>query len=195
MQRQTVLPFVSAGYSMGGVFSPNDYSPSGRYVLFSQQVPATGWDIHVAEVHSSPPATRPYTQDSFHNQLGKFSPDERWVAYGSTLSGQYELYINRFPNRSRPIQVSSNGTSGEAFWAPDGRAVYYPGRDGALMQVRLFGDPDEPRLSSPERLFNTPGLRAFAVSPDGEGFLALQLIAEVAVEPYVLVLNWASLLE
>ena len=238
MQRQTMLPFITNGYSTSVVFGPDDKtiiygkvlreppalyfrpldgsvpeapllptssglpperwpsdsSASGRYLLFSEQLPDTGWDVHVVDLHSDPIETRPYTQDRAHNQLGKFSPDERWIAFASTLSGQYEMYISRFPTRSRPIQIS-NGIGGEAFWAMDGSAIYYPGRDGTLMRVSMLESEDEPVLSEPEPVFNAPGLRAIGVSPTGERFLALRMITEPTVQPYVLILNWASQLE
>jgi serine/threonine-protein kinase len=53
------------------------------------------------------------------------SPDGRWIAYTSEVSGKPEVYINRFPSGDGGRrQVSLNGGI-QPRWSADGRELYY----------------------------------------------------------------------
>jgi len=51
------------------------------------------------------------------------SPDGRWVAYASDLSGSYEVYVQAFPGGD-PIRVSINGGD-EPLFSRDGDELFY----------------------------------------------------------------------
>ena len=38
-----------------------------------------------------------------------FSPDGKWLAYASTASGPFEVYVRPFPGDGGPRQISSGG--------------------------------------------------------------------------------------
>ena len=49
----------------------------------------------------------PYLQTKFNEGYAAFSPDGRWVAYGSDESGRIEVYIQGFPERHGKWQISA----------------------------------------------------------------------------------------
>ena len=74
-----------------------------------------------------------------------FSPDGRWLAYGT--GRRANLFVRRYPNDGRFEQVTSNGAHHPA-WSPDGKELfYYPGPEQltavpvALVEPVRFGAP------------------------------------------------------
>jgi eukaryotic-like serine/threonine-protein kinase len=167
---------------------PSSWSPSGRYILFAEQTFESGWDLFVLDQSEQPGVIRPYTRLSSHAQAGAISPNERWALYLSNLSGRYEVYLSSFPEHGRQIQVS-RGIRGAAFWSHDGREIFYPGADGALMSVSVLETEGEPILSEPLQILEPITPPPFAVSIDGERFLTLRRDRDPETPLYTLVLN------
>ena len=69
-----------------------------------------------------------------------FSPDGRSVAYVSDESGKNEVYVRTYPGAGAKIKISSEGGA-EPAWAPDGREIFYRGRQG-FMAVPIRMDPE-----------------------------------------------------
>jgi serine/threonine-protein kinase len=137
------------------------------------------------------------TRAAFSN--AQFSPDGKWVAYGSAESGRPEIYVQSFPKTDNRVQVSSAGGS-LARWRKDGKELFYRGPDGKLMvaQVRTaggrleFGTPDAlPGVTVPyvgERFY------PYDVSADGQRILTLKPeISEAA--PLTVLVNWQASLK
>ncbi len=77
-----------------GVY-PVDWSPDGRYLLY--------WgdeDLWIVPVDG---AEEPYrdAESAYEERDAAFSPDGRWIAYTSNVSGSYEVYVQAFPERVR----------------------------------------------------------------------------------------------
>ena len=80
------------------------------------------------------------------------SPDGRWVAYHSNLSGRWEVYVQRFPDLGARDQIS---VSGGRFprWSSDGTELFYVSPDGQeLLAVPVDSEAIGP-WGAPERLF------------------------------------------
>jgi hypothetical protein len=56
--------------------------------------------------------------------MPSFSPDGRWVAYASDVSGIYEVYVLPFPGPGRRHTVSVGGGV-EPRWSRDGGELFY----------------------------------------------------------------------
>lgn len=58
-----------------------------------------------------------------------FSPDGTRLAFASTRSGAFEIYISA-PDGSNPVQLTSmkTGTTGSPVWSPDGKQIVYDAR-------------------------------------------------------------------
>ena len=72
-----------------------------------------------------------------------FSPDGRWLAYSSTESGRYEVYVSPYPNvQSRKVQVSAQGGE-RPRWNPRGGELFFVDAAGDLMAARVSTTPDD----------------------------------------------------
>jgi len=128
----------------------------------------------------------------------RFSPDGQWIAYASSESGKYEVYIQQYPEGGRKIRVSSEGGASPV-WVPDGSELFYS--DGTeMMVVAITHDPNF-SVGKPQPLFDVttysvignfgPG---FDVTPDGQSFVMVKKSERPEVE-LVVVQNWFEELE
>jgi Tol biopolymer transport system component len=78
------------------------------------------------------------------------SPDGTLLLYGSSDSGQNEVYCTRFPGGEGRWQVSTNGAS-TSHWSGDGTRIYYQS-DAQLYEVTVTREP-ELRFSRPRAMF------------------------------------------
>jgi Tol biopolymer transport system component len=132
----------------------------------------------------------------FEERNGQFSPDGRWVAYQSNVTGRFEIYVQPFPGPGGRSPVS---TAGGTFprWRADGKELFFIAPNAKLMSVpvRISGSTFE--AGSPITLFQTRIVTAgfaaqgtqYAVSRDGR-FLINSRLDESATPPITLVLNW-----
>jgi eukaryotic-like serine/threonine-protein kinase len=108
------------------------------------------------------------------------SPDGRWLAYVSPLSGRDEVYVSPYPDvDAGRVQISGNG-GGAPRWNPQGGELFHVSDDGAMVATR-FATTDGFRVLATERLFSLQGFlggvsRAFyEPAPDGQRFLMLNI--------------------
>jgi Tol biopolymer transport system component len=134
-------------------------------------------------------------ETEFDKDNPRVSPDERWVAYQSTESGRWEVYVASFPSFGDKRQVS-NGGGYQPQWRRDGKELFYLSWDGKMMSVDVKGESSL-ATSSPRALFLT-GLQVNATSPpqyvaaaDGKRFLFGEAVGENNV-PVTVVLNWTA---
>src|SRR5262249_7626808 len=125
----------------------------------------------------------------------RFSPDDRWVAYQSDESGQFEVYVQAFPEPREKFHISTGGGTLPK-WGQDSRELFYVSKDGKLTSVRLKLGARTLEASIPHELFALPrgpaGIASFEVAPDGRFLMG---VAENSAEPLNVVVNWPSLLK
>lgn len=185
--------------------SPTDWSRDGRMILFSQFSPGTETDLWVLPVTPGGNATgkpEAYLHTPFSEQDGQFSPETtpRWVAYASNESGQYEVYVQAFPQARGKFQISSGGGRFPK-WGPAGRAnlreLYYVSPNDKLMAVDLKLGADSVEPSAPRELFPLPtptiNFIPYDVTADGMRFL-VQAPPQQASALSVIV-DWPALLK
>ena len=100
-----------------------DWSPDGRFLLYSQLSEATGSDLWTLPL-SGERAPVVYLQTSSNERSGTFSPDGRWVAYESDASGRTEIYVSAFPVAQEQIPVSREGGRAPVWNADEQRALF-----------------------------------------------------------------------
>ncbi len=104
---------------------PTDWSWDGRFIIYYQLDPKTNADVWVLPMTGSSQAEpSPLVRTEANEIAGTLSPDGRWLAYASDVSGQYEVYVQSFPDGGDKRQVSNGGGIGPR-WRPDGREMYY----------------------------------------------------------------------
>ena len=90
------------------------------------------------------------------------SPDGKWIAYSSNETGQYVIYVERFPELGARQPIST-GLGLQPLWSPDGGELFYVGAESALMAVPVeMGETLT--AGTPEELFRWP-LLSFVALP------------------------------
>jgi eukaryotic-like serine/threonine-protein kinase len=109
---------------------PVSWSPDGKVLAFVEVNPTTGQDIWMLRLGDR--GTQPFLRTRFSEGAPAFSPDGRWLAYGSNESGRPEIYVQPCPGPGRKWQISAAGGT-EPAWNRNGRELFY--RDGNRMMV------------------------------------------------------------
>ena len=71
-----------------------------------------------------------------NDPLATFSPDGRWIAYTSDVTGRKEVYVEPFPGPGSPRQVSAEGGTA-ARWRADGREIFFVAPTEEIMSVAV----------------------------------------------------------
>ncbi len=113
----------------------------------------------------------------------KISPDGRYLVYESNESGDYEVYVKRFPSGEGKWQVSIDG--GEfPVWGRSGNTLYYRGGGCDIYEVPVQTESNLV-LGTPVKVVDCNSLdlvggnfRTYAVSGDGEAFIMQQPVVQ-----------------
>jgi len=152
----------------------DQWTPDGQFVIFRYAGRAV-WAMPLDD-NATP---RKLFETSYMVDEVHVSPDGRWVAYNADESGRWEVYVATFPAFTARRQVSASGGV-QPQWSTDGTELFYLSGDGWLMAVRISPGP-EFVSSPPARVFAariqpTPSQPRYAVSRDGQRFLALETV-------------------
>ena len=185
--------------------NPTDWSPDGRFLLYSSLDTKTGLDLWALPL-TGDRKPFPVLQTPFTERNGQFSPDGRWIAYDSNESGRFEVSVQPFPGPGGKWQVSTGGGVTPR-WRRDGRELFYVAPDGALMAapVRASSDGQALEPGEPARLFRVPIVlggfvpdnqkHQYDVAADGQRFLINVTTEEASAAPITVVLNWMTALK
>jgi Tol biopolymer transport system component len=184
---QTVItPMSTAEYV-------RDWSPDGRFIAYTEQWARSKGDIWlVAPQAKARPvawAATPFTEAD-----PRFSPDGKWLAYGSDESGHEEVYVARFDKPSERVQISIGGGYSPS-WRRDGKELYFI-NDNKLWAVSIQTSPSLD-AGKPQVLFSDNGASwdGFDAMPDGQRFLVTRVLSGPTTRPLNVIVNWQQLLE
>ncbi len=165
-----------------------DWSRDGGLLLMGRTDAQTGDDLWVMpQIEGGTPGA--YMAGSFNQTYGAFAPNGRWVAYASDESGQYEIYVDSFPEPGSRVRVTTAGGT-EPRWRRDGRELYFR-RGSEIHAVRLSWGTPLPEVVSLDRLFDAGApIRSFDVVPDGSRFLVNLPASSAAPRSATMVVNW-----
>jgi Tol biopolymer transport system component len=183
-------------YADEAVKVPSSWSPDGRFLLYWRSNPKARSDIWALPLSAGAPSKPyPWLATPFSEISGKFSPDGRWVAYGSNESGRMEVYVAPFPGPGPRRQISSNGGSWPR-WRADGKEIFYE-HDGSLLAAVVAIQGASVEVSSVRSLgipVSAPNYK-YDVSADGQRFLVATPREQKSSAPLTLVQNWTALLK
>ncbi len=173
---------------------PLSWSPDGRFLIFGTTTPQTWWDLWLLPLEGDRKPV-PFLATPFAEGGARFSPDGRWVAYDSDVSGTSEIYVRPFRESGGTWRVSSRGGRTPS-WRGDGREIYYLAPDSTLMAAPVTGVAPF-RTASPVPLFNIASPEStdtyYDVFPDGKRFIVNQRISSKE-EPINVLVNWVATL-
>lgn len=137
---------------------------------------------------------------NFDADAPALSPDGRWLAYNSDESGQWEIYVQPFPDvNSGRWQVTINGGAGP-MWSHSGEELFYINDADELVAVNVDSGPVF-RSGAEQVLFNAENFAlpqtagngtleaTYDVSADGQRFLMMRL-GQAADSELIMVDNW-----
>jgi len=166
-------------FSGGVVGNAHSWAPgSGGLIIQQEAVPDSGFDIWLLPMDGAGEAI-PLVEGPASEVHPSLSPDGRWLAYASDQSGQYEIYLRRYPDLDQTRRISTAGGMGP-LWRSDSRELYFyqasleGGYSATFMRV-----PIEDAPGSPEPMFEVPSIisvgvpygKGYDVTPDGRRFL------------------------
>jgi serine/threonine-protein kinase len=175
--------------------APGSWSPDGEWLVYHRGSPSDlSWDIWIA-ARDGDPEPRPLLTTRAVPQVGPaISPDGRWLAYVSAESGEFQVYVQPFPEGGERHQISTDGGV-KPVWSPDGRRIYY--RWDQILAVSVSTAPRF-RAGAPQTLLKgqyeigtfitSPN---FDIAPDGTSFVFVKADEEWGRATEIrLVLDW-----
>jgi Tol biopolymer transport system component/tRNA A-37 threonylcarbamoyl transferase component Bud32 len=131
-----------------------------------------------------------------HEMFGTISPDGRWLAYESNENGQWNVYVQTFPELTGRWPITTDGGH-QPRWNPRGGELFYLAPDRRLVSVLVRAAGTEFRWDTPRTLFKTDivdlgpyrGAWGYAVGPDGNRFLITTRRPQGS-SPAVAIVNW-----
>ena len=181
---------------------PSSWSPDGRQLALVKDN-----DIWAATVEGSQATVRRVTHTPQTERWPALSPDGRWLAYGSDVSGRFEVYVQPWPGPGPREQVSLDGGESPA-WRSNGRELFFLSPQDEtgcrrMMVVDTLAGPSPsfgtPRplfdFSFPELRFACEPARCYSVAPDGQRFYVTRLAPQTPAPPVThihLVQNWTE---
>jgi len=161
---------------------PSSFTPDGRTLMYFELKPGGGSLIKTVPITTQSGQLkvgdpRLFRELTAGNPAPAISPDGRWVAYASSESGVYEVYVRAFPDTGRQWPVSTGGGS-LPVWSRTRNELTYRTEDQILMVASYAVSGDtfiaaKPRAWSDTRLFNTGFVQNFTLAPDGTRFAVL----------------------
>jgi eukaryotic-like serine/threonine-protein kinase len=175
---------------------PFCWSSDGKVVVFQEYSSETGTDIGIVSVGTEQ-TSRLLLNSKSDEARPALSPDGRWMAYQSNLSGRVEVYVQRFPDLGTRWQLTTEG--GESpIWSTTGREIFYR-RGRAVMSLPVTINGETFTHGTPRVLFEGPyvlessaaGARSYALAPDGR-FLMMKAAGPEGndTQQIIVALNW-----
>jgi serine/threonine-protein kinase len=179
-------------WASDSILIPSSWSPDGSTLAVNRNGQADA--LWLLPIHGDrKPRSLGETQQ--FASVPAFSPDGKWIAYGSVESGtNEEVYVRPVDASGGKWQVSTEGGS-DPVWQPNGSELYYTNGDqmmAAPVQTRPAFHSGTPRKIFEGRYeTRTAPTRNFDLSPDGKKFVMLQrAAAEGGSRQIDVELNW-----
>ncbi|HUI11276.1 MAG TPA: protein kinase [Bacteroidota bacterium] len=174
---------------------PTDWSTDGKYIAIEKgPVKEEKWSIWILPVAGG---KKPYLwfKSGADVQLGKFSPDNRWMAYVSDEEGEQQVFVRPFPGPGSRVQVSAHGCNGEAFWRRDGKEIYYMSMDFRVIAAEVSRSGSSLKVGKLREVLDarSRGIRFLrGLTPDNQRLLGVYNPSDVRPADLTLVTGWPS---
>ena len=167
---------------------PTGMTADGNGLLVTRITPTNGGDVVLIPLKGGEP--RVLVSTPAYEGGPQLSPDQKWLAYSSNMSGRMEVYLRRLDGPER-YPVSTAGGVG-ALWTPDGKRIVFRSKH-QFLAVDLTFTSTGVTLSPPKVLFERryafgPNVTIpnYSLSHDGKEFL----VVSAGAGHLSLILNW-----
>jgi DNA-binding beta-propeller fold protein YncE len=173
----------------------NGWSADGRQLLFSEVSPRLDGAIGQIAVER-PSDTIVLLERAYRAAYAAISPNGRWMAYNSSVSGQAEVYVERYPELGNRQQISTGGGR-IPLWSRDGRELFFITPDNRQIlavpvQAGTTLVAGRPQVLFEFSLFVAGGSQPYDIGPDGR-FLMIrsgEAQAGAGLANLIVVQNW-----
>jgi serine/threonine-protein kinase len=156
---------------------PSSFSPDGKRLAYTDGSGPGGTSVWTMPLDvTDPEHPKAGKPEQFVNAAfdGMFSPDGKWMVYGSSDSARPEVYVRPFPGPLGKWQISAGGGR-YGLWSRNGRELFYANTDDRIMVTEYTAKGDsfnytKPRVWSDKQLYWVGARRYFDLAPDGKRF-------------------------
>lgn len=170
---------------------PWDWSRDGKYLLVRKERDL--WYLTTAGWHA-----QPLLQTQFLIRNAQFSPDGKFLAYASSETGNWQVYVSPFPGFNSKWQVSRGGGE-EPRWRSDGKELFYLTPGGTMMSVDVktgagfeAGVPNNLFTARLRQPISAMDFFSYDVTADGQKFLVNTKLDTSNSAPLSVILNWTA---
>lgn len=172
------------------------WSADGKQLLFSEVSPSG--QSAISQLAIERPSEAAVLNKEFSASFPAVSPDGRWMAYMSNVSGRAEIFVERYPQLGNRQLISTDGGT-RPLWSHDGGELFFHSLDGGQMLAVPIQPRSTLKAGRPKVLFEAAmsvrgvGVRPYDVAPDGRFFIIRNVQPESAgsTSPnMIVVLNW-----
>lgn len=185
------------------VFS-QDWSPDGKHILFWKGVGIPNGALWILPLCDNCEPFE-YLKAPFSSGSARFSPDGKWIAYTSDVSGNDEVYVSPFKADDNTATSASGGRirisisgGNQPIWGPDGNELFFIAPDSTIMLVDVTIVNDVLRVARPQSAYSegrvglTVQGTSYDIAPDGKKFVISA--ADLDARSISLIINWPNIL-
>jgi hypothetical protein len=104
----------------------------------------------------NPEQARPLLATQAEEFQARFSPDSRWIAFCSDLSGRFKVYVQPVSGSGARIQISRAGGR-LPVWSRSGNELFFIARENSMSSAAYTIDSSGViRFEAPKHLFDLP---------------------------------------
>jgi Tol biopolymer transport system component len=174
------------------------FSNDGQWIIYRVETGSS--DIYAVRSRSDSIPLPVLTTDA-SERMPVLSPDGRWLAYASNMSGTIEVYVRPFPNVDEWMQQVSTSGGIAPRWANSGKELFYRNNRNELVVVEIrnaagstFQWNEQRALFSVDGFLTAANHHQYDVAPDDQRFVFLRLTNADPTE-VIIVENWFEELE
>jgi Tol biopolymer transport system component len=177
--------FAAPAIAWTGAWLPDG---SGVVTVVTNTGAQSGFDLAV--LRRPEWRVEPFAASTYTEAWPSLSPDGRWVAYASNLSGRQEVYVTSLDGGGEHVQVSLDGGA-EPVWSRTGGEIFYRRQASAteaeLVAAAVTTTP-EFRVTARTTLFPVALMEVsqphanYDAAPDGQSFAFIRRSPAVRIE-------------